>query len=650
MGLLLESTHRTVSHRVSLLLLAAFSLLLYTYLLLISPPPVQLVKYWHAAELILTKQMPPERILDFSPSYLYLNVFLQKIKLSITVLSWLHIAFVTTSCAMLYELLLKNFRRVVSFAATLAFLLSRSLIVFTGTFEPESLLILLLISTVYFLQRSSLKAALTAGICVGVAIWTRPSFAPFLFFVPIWFFIQPVHLHWKQKALHFVLPAIVCIGCLWLRNTSTLGYFTPYVMNPGTVFYEGNNPNSRGLSSIYPPVLNQIAMQYMNLPDYHHELYRRFARSISGNNLTILQVNSYWENHALNFLLDHPRQTAGLLATKLFHTFHSYEWHDLSSSFLFQRNLEQKHFYGLPFGFFSSLGICGMIAGIREWRKYLIYYALLAVQIFSMLTIYTSGRQRISILFVLVFFACVTVEFVIGHWKGRVVAMFALAFLLLFQRKTDLMKEEDHLWQHSLISEKLGNQAYSLRRQGRMKEAADYAANAAAFAPWLLDFKRPSNLPFESGYIQSAIAFVKQTDSASTFDMGVLLLESKQATKARQIFQQLLDSRYDLKRDHHQSSNLEYYLARCDLLDGHTSSAIARLKAGIDKNQGDPWVLSYLVALTKDSKYRMQLFRYFDDIDAQFFLGQAYLQTGQPAKAAQCFRSVIEWIPDFRRA
>jgi tetratricopeptide (TPR) repeat protein len=112
----------------------------------------------------------------------------------------------------------------------------------------------------------------------------------------------------------------------------------------------------------------------------------------------------------------------------------------------------------------------------------------------------------------------------------------------------------------------------------------------------------------------------------------------------------LADSGYQLKRDHQQSSNLHFYLARCDLLENRKANAIQHLHLGIAESPGDPWLLSYLIALTDDASYQKQLFRYFDDIDAQFFLGKAYLQTAQPAKAAECFRSVVAWIPEFRRA
>lgn len=64
---------------------------------------------------------------------------------------------------------------------------------------------------------------------------------------------------------------------------------------------------------------------------------------------------------------------------------------------------------------------------------------------------------------------------------------------------------------------------------------------------------------------------------------------------------------------------------------------------------GDPSILAHLTALTGSSKYRDKLFRYFDDIDAHFYLGKAFLENKAPAKAAENFLYVSSRLPEFRR-
>ncbi len=631
------------------ILLVGISCILIHSVVLSQIPAFRLVKYWHAAELFLQNKLVGERILDFSPLYLYFHVLLIKLKASQNTLLWIHIFCVGASSALLYQILCRYFRTSVAVAGITAFILDRSLLVYTHTSEPEPVVLLLTVAATYLISLQTARTALWGGICFGLGILTRPNFVPVLLAIPLFYKLNSKDTRWRKQALLFVLPALVCLVGLWIRNAAIVGYFSPFVMNPGTALYEGNNPNSWGMSSVYPPVLNQLSDEYARLPDYHHQLYRDFARRITGRNLTLPEVNSYWTNKSIQFLIDHPSRTLSLLTTKILHFFHAFQWHDLANAYSAEMEIKRTWPFVTPFAVVSALALVGLIISSTQWKRHLIFYAVFFSQFFFMLSIYVSARQRISILFLFIFFACGTLEFIFAKKKLWLLIPAGLLFLPLFLR-TDLMREEEHLWENIRQSNSRLTDAYRLRDQGKLKDAAKNSSMALAMAPWFLDSRRPANIPFgKDGYERTALTFSRETNSALLMDKAVLLIEAGNTNEATRILKDLHQKGYRLKRDDYQSSELRFYLARCELKNKHRQQAIATLLEAIQNSPGDPSSLAYLAALTEQKQYKQQLLRYFDEIDAAFFLGKAYLETSNPGAAVQQFRYVTAMLPEFRK-
>ena len=637
-----------MNRRGQILVVGISSILIHSFVLY-QIPSFQLVKYWHAAELFLQNKLIGERILDFSPLYLYFHVLLIELKASAAILLLIHIVCVAVSAALLYQILCRYFRTTVAIAGIAAFILDRSLMVYTHTSEPEPVVLLLIVAATYLASLQTAKTALWGGVCFGLGILTRPNFVPVLLAAPFFYKLNSSDTSWRKKTLLFLLPAVVCLVGLWIRNAAIVGYFSPFVMNPGTALYEGNNPNSWGMSSVYPPVLNQLSDEYARQPDYHHQLYRDFARRITGRNLTLPEVNSYWTGKSIHFLIDHPSRTVSLLATKILHFFHAFQWHDLANAYSAEKEIKRTWLLATPFALVSALALLGLIVLSSQWKRYLIFYAVFFSQFFFMLSIYVSARQRISILFLFVLFACGAVEFIIAKKKLWLLIPAALLFLPLFMR-TDLMREEVHLWENIRQSNRRLADAYRFRDQGKLQDAARSSALALAIAPWFLDSRRPANLPFgKDGYEQTAVTFSRADDPALLMDKAVLLIEANKIGDARRILNELHQAGYQPKRDDYQSSELRFYVGRCELKNNERQQAIATLLEAIQNSPGDPSSLAYLAALTERNEYKQQLLRYFDEIDAAFFLGKAYLETSKPAAAVQQFRYVTTMLPEFRK-
>ncbi len=415
--------------------------------------------------------------------------------------------------------------------------------------------------------------------------------------------------------------------------------------------FEGNNPNSKGLSSVYPPVLSEIWENFRDQPDYQHELYRDLARKITGKNLSIPEVNSYWIEKALHFLQDHPRHAVALLTTKIFNFFNEYNWHDLSNTYWNDEKLKSSLIPTLPFAAVSSMALIGMLLLRSRWRSHLLFYAVIFSQFAFMMVVYVSARQRVSIIPIFILFFCAALQFLFEKRKMATILILFVPLVLLLRLKTDLMKEEGHLWSGIRNSNHHRSEAVRKRNDRLLEEAARHCSQSLAAAPWYLDSRRLSNLSFgQEGFALSSLRYLADGNFSAQLDRATLLTASGNFREAESALTDLTKNRFSFKRDQYQSSELFFYLGLNAEQQGDRARAIELYKTALQRSPGDPWTLSHLAVLSGSADYHQMLFRYFDDVDARFFLGQAHLESGNGPEAVKCFSYVLSIVPNYRRA
>ncbi|HSE39208.1 MAG TPA: hypothetical protein VLH08_00460, partial [Acidobacteriota bacterium] len=103
------------------------------------------------------------------------------------------------------------------------------------------------------------------------------------------------------------------------------------------------------------------------------------------------------------------------------------------------------------------------------------------------------------------------------------------------------------------------------------------------------------------------------------------------------------------KRDQFHSSQPYYFLARSSWLRGNKSEAMNRLRIAVNQAPGDPWCLAALAVSAKDPDARKKLLRYYDAINAQFFMSEAGLQFGQPETAVSGLSDLLTQLGKSRR-
>lgn len=614
-------------------------------------------KYEIASQLYLEESLDRERLLDVSPLYFALHVAARKyLPNPRGIIRYVQIGIGGISTIFLLFILRKFFSWPVALAGTLIFILNRSLMVYTSIFEPEPLMICFLLGFLFFALDQRDAMIFFSGLCVALSILTRSNFLPLAFLTPIFFWF---HAKQKRRFFHqlllFELPIILAMTILTVRNTSLAGTFTIFSMNPGYVFFEGNNPNSHGESAVYPPLIDDLVGDFDSLqPDFQHVIYRVVARRLEGDALSIPDINAYWAEKAWNFMIDHPFYTLKQFLEKVHFFFHTYRRHDLALAYQYDQLLQQTHIPTVSYALIAGLSIIGMLLAIQQWKRYLLFCSVFFVQFGVMLFTYISDRQRVVLLGVMIVFACHALSILLQKKASAMMILGGVLILFLtFYIPTDVMRDDRYAWARYAASQRAMTAARQARAADKIADASRHNAYAVAFAPGLAERRRLARLSFlptsiEEQALNIAGTFQEPGFSAQ-FDLVLLLIDAGRLEDAERILNDLIAGNYRLNRQFYHSSQPYFYLAYISELRQDLQQARIFLHHALEKNPGDPWVLSHLSVLTNESSYSTALFRYFDALDAEFFLGKAYFETGQFQQAVTRLSGVIAKIPEYRR-
>ncbi|MEM9592845.1 MAG: tetratricopeptide repeat protein [Acidobacteriota bacterium] len=630
-------------------------------------PSSRFLKYPLAAKQLLAGELPTERLTDFSPLYLELNVWAARVSgAPELVILVLQLVLIGLSAGLLYTLLRRTFPAPLAVAGVALFAVDRHLLVYGRVLEPEAVMLALLLLAVLLLERGrGVPGALGAGVVAGLSIVTRPTFLPIFLLVPIFFAwrdgITP-KAPWLRRSAVFLVPVLLAGSLLALRAQRATGDAGTPAMNPGTVFFEGNNPLSRGTSAVYPPVVLHYTRHAGTVPDAAHTFYRTVARGAAGDpDLEVTQVNGFWSRHATAFLLDHPGHALGLALDKLLHAFHSFRWHDIPNGWTYESRLP---FPAPPFAVLSSLALLGLLFEARRWRRSLLFYVLAASQIGVMLVFYVSARQRMVLLPALIYFAAAALTSIWNLdrrrrilWLGLAVAL-ALALAL----PNHAMRDETYLQRSYAEAQTRLDQVREASKTQPLARHPELAVVALASGPRWFDWMRPPYFPEGPGHggplegqVADGILARMETLPAhmlpsARFDRAWLLLRAGRTDEAAEILESLVESGERFYRGSLQPSEPLLLLARARHRSGRTDDAVDLLRRALDVSPGNPFVLADLVALTGDAEARELLFTYWSEPDAHFALGRAALFYDRPGVALGELGPLVAMLPEFREA
>ena len=406
---------------------------------------------------------------------------------------WFQFILTAGSAVLLYLLLRLSFSTWIAIAGAMAFAINRSIVVYSSVFEPEVLLIFFLLGFLVSLMQKSRFWTSVSGVFFCLILLLRLNLFPVALIVPLYFYLNGERNKiLVQRIILFIVPVFLALIVLAARNYSITGTFSPVTMDPGCVFYEGNNPNANGWHVVYPPMVEFIAIEIPHEVDRGHIVYRLIPRRISGRNISIPEVNSYWANKAFNFIADHPIYWNKLVLRKLYSTFNTIRFHDIDQVSANDHSLQKNKIPTVPFGLISAMAIIGLLLSLRFWRERLVFYAMFICQICVMIITYASDRQRISIIALFIFFAAAMLYELTGKNLSVRQKMMALAAVLVlfvfFSMKSDRIEED--LYQRDRVQQahKMMVEAQKDRNDGMLPQASEENAFVKVLVPFLTAF------------------------------------------------------------------------------------------------------------------------------------------------------------------
>ncbi len=277
------------------------------------------------------------------------------------------------------------------------------------------------------LYRASLTTFLTVASCYGI-LWAsyKPTIARIassaallslvmqcrsnnLLLVPVGFFFiwKAISNHVENKKALISLFTAVFILC------SIPLLYRGYLVHDRVVFYDQGGPETLLMS---------------NLPDYPGRGYLHspsFDSFLKNHPLTTSSVIKFltqaaWEN---------PKSFLELYLRKLFFLFNNYEAPTTLNFYLFQDISPILRWVSIPFAFFGSFGILGIILLKKESKKWTILHAYFFTHLLMFLPFYSAARFRLPVIPFLAIFSAQAVYWIWKKFKRKQWSQSALALL-----------------------------------------------------------------------------------------------------------------------------------------------------------------------------------------------------------------------------
>jgi len=516
-------------------------------------------------------------------------------------------------------------------------------------------MVLLLVALALAATCDGMAASAAMGTLLTLCVLTRPSFAPLVAVIPahLWLRRAGSAPRFAASLALFLLPVLAGAGFIAVRNDRLLGSPSLWVMNPGTVLFDCNSPLAYGGGAAYPPIVDHAESMYPAESDATHIAFRWVARSVSGRELTPGEVNRYWSKKALDYVADHPRRFVELGARRTLHVFHRHRWDDLRAAWAAGEILDSRRFPSVPFAPVSALAVLGLAIGVGSLRTFLVPLAIFFSQAAVMVLAYATDRQRASLVPFFAFFAAIALQRLWLGGRRRVAMALALAPLTLaFALDTDLMRDDWRNQEGMSRIRALIDGALRDRNAGDFDAARGEIVRAMAAAPWGAKTMRPARLPVDTRALAadavSALAASGRDDASARFGRALLLIEAGRLEEADSVLASLESENRVFEGVIGRPPEPAYHRARIALLSGRRDDAVGLLHEALRRSPGEPDTLAHLACLTGDSAFETLLLRYFDDLDAAYYLGHACLETGRADAAVASFEYVLAALPKFR--
>jgi dolichyl-phosphate-mannose-protein mannosyltransferase/tetratricopeptide repeat protein len=300
-----------------------------------------------------------------------------------------------------------------------------------GEVEKTALGVFLITAALLLVMRTSIRARLASGICLGLATLTRGNM---LLLVPLGVFYlltEPgnskttasnaaTHASVKIRLLGqpgrsgaaFLLGVFMVLAPVAWRNHMVSGEWILSTSQAGTNFYTGNNPdNSSGGYEFVPFVRPQTGFEES---DFIAEAEARTGRKMSPG-----EVSSFWWVEGLKHIGAHPGFAARMFLQKVVLFWSDFELPDAWDMYFLSRYSPVLAMPLLGMGLLLPLAVLGAFAGFRKYRDVRLLTGYIVIYSVSVVAFFVFSRYRIHIVPALVVLAAALLPHVLEMVRGR---------------------------------------------------------------------------------------------------------------------------------------------------------------------------------------------------------------------------------------
>ncbi len=312
------------------------------------------------------------------------------------------------SCALVYLLGARLFDRRTGLAAAAIAAVYAMLVYFDGelllpVLEVPTCLVAVL-CTARFADRPTGRAALLAGLALGIAAIVRPNVLLWGTVVGVWMLArggEPL-LARARHALLYAAAALLAILPITAHNAFVGGDVVLISSQGGLNFWIGNNPSSDGSTAIAPGTR----------PDwwggFHDTISQAEARE--GRDLQPSEVSQHYAARAWDWIASEPAAAARLLAWKLRLFWTDHELGNNQDEVFFAHEFGPiLRFDPIGFGIVAPLGLVGLLISVRRWRRIGPAWLFVPTWCASVVLFFVCARFRIPMIPVLGIFAAHTI-------------------------------------------------------------------------------------------------------------------------------------------------------------------------------------------------------------------------------------------------
>ena len=197
----------------------------------------------------------------------------------------------------------------------------------------------------------------------------------------------------SQRFVHVtLLLAFVVVGCspAILYNRLVAHDSVSLSAHSGLNFFIGNNAEANG----YPKIPEGLSAGQAGMLRDSITIAEKALRGSPSHPIKRSAVSAYWSEKASRYIRENPLDWFKLLGQKIKNFWNSYQYDDLTLITMFSE--EGITTPGIRFGWVSSLGLAGMLAGVA-WvpRSRWVAVAIL-LHMASLLTVFVTERYRMA--------------------------------------------------------------------------------------------------------------------------------------------------------------------------------------------------------------------------------------------------------------